>query len=281
MSTHPNGTTASQANAKILKIVHSNQTMANLALYAGILVIIAAAAFAFYLNVSTGKQSKATAPQATTLPNATTIATTTMLSSTTTILQNQTFTCESENSTLPIGGGNFSTGTFYGWEVSGTGFGNAPLNLSTANNDGHYYTDKWSNSNYPFAATTFSNNKPMAPGSISFSYIPTLPYLNFQIFSPASKELYIKVVPSRGHSSVYYYNTLNVTGNTTDEFEYASINMSALMCQKVTVEIVSNISPTVASSGIVLSNQNLFIAVTGFYQSASGYQTSGIQQNFS
>ena len=71
-------------------------------------------------------------------------------------------------SIIPIYGGNFSTGTFFGWDVAGQGFGKAPLNLTLANNESYYYLNPWSNYDYgnAFAATTYRQSGSPVPGTV-------------------------------------------------------------------------------------------------------------------
>ncbi len=251
--------------------------MAGTSTYVGILVVIIAAVFAIYIMLSNGSINHAsTTSTITTTVNS--IATENV-SSTTTIKTNQTHSCESNESTVSIYNGNFSTGTFFGWTTYGKGFGTAPLNLTYANNKNDYYVDQWSgyNSNSNYAATTFRNGASPVPGNISLTYVPILPYLNFQIFSPPSPELYVELIPSNGPATIMHYNTLNGTRNDTlNEFADASINVTRLMCQSVTVRIVANVSMSASQAGTVSSNQNLYMAVGGFYQSSQPSETSGI-----
>ncbi len=246
--------------------------------YVGILVVIAAAMFALFLTLSHGPVQ---APAATTsISNSTT--TSVMYNASTTMAQNQTYACESSNSIVPIYGGNFSSGTFFGWNVIGTGFGKAPINFSLANEKGDYYLVPWSGNSYgnAFGAASYAPNFAPSPGTLSLTYVPVLPYLNFQIYSPASRNLYIKITPSRGIGFSIYYDTLNGSyTNTTNRLAYASINMTKLMCQSIKVSVVSNVTPTQSSAGTVFSNQNLYVAVTGFYQASQPYETGGIVIN--
>ncbi|MCL5428101.1 MAG: hypothetical protein M1321_02875 [Candidatus Marsarchaeota archaeon] len=258
--------------------------MASTGTYIGVLVVVAAGLFALYLMLS-NVTSKTGTQNANTTAQGPTTSTANLVSSTTTVYRNRTYQCESTNTVLSIGNGNFTNPTenhFFGWSTSGGGF--RVINLTSANQEGDYYVNKWSGyGNNIFAATTYRQPGPPVPGTLELDYIPVLPYLDFQIYSPASPRLYVAVISANGHEAIIHYNTLNGTGtNTTDAFASASLNMTSLMCQGVTIDIVSNVSQTQSSFGIVSSNQNLFIAVTGFYQSMyTPSTTRGIVANIS
>lgn len=178
----------------------------------------------------------------------------------------------SNSSFVYVGNGNFTTGTYSGWTVIGNSFGSAPLNLSQANIDGYYYVNKWSGYYGNYAAVSFNPKLKRTPGSISSTFIVLEPYLNFQIYSPKSNLLYLEIIPQSGSPVYYYYDTLSGQyTNRTDQFAYASIDISKYSCQTVSVRIVSNTGP--------LEDDGTFIAVGNFYQSAYPMQTIGILVN--
>lgn len=180
-------------------------------------------------------------------------------------------TCLSNRSTLLIYNGNFSTGTFTDWTVSGSGFGGAPLNLQSANQNGDYYQNKWSNYNGQYAATTYKENSPLSPGNLSTSFVVREPYLNFQITSPQNNNLYLEVLFDNAPMIIAHYDTLKAQGGSPiGKFASATLNMSSLLCKSVTLKIVSNVYE------VSSSDENQFIGVGNFYQSRSQSQSSGV-----
>ncbi|MEM4097960.1 MAG: hypothetical protein QXS81_04670, partial [Candidatus Micrarchaeaceae archaeon] len=146
--------------------------------YIIIFILLAIVALALYLpsphskilpTTTSTTTSKTTA--STTVPVSTTTKTT---SASTTIFS----LCTSANATVPIPNGNFSTGTYADWHVTGYGFGTAPLNITYANNNGGYYNHTWTGINNTFIATTFHGGLALQPGNITSSIFKVVePYL--------------------------------------------------------------------------------------------------------
>lgn len=180
--------------------------------------------------------------------------------------------CRSNRSSVLVYNGNFATGTYYGWNVNGTGFGSAPLNITWADRAGYYYGYPWVGYSGQFAATTYSQSSLPTPGTISANFVAVLPYLNFQIYSPQNSQLYVELISASGLVIIRHYNTLQGQGKT-DQFTYAGIDMSSMMCQSVTLKVVANVV------GVTASDQNQFIAVGNFYQGQYLTQTYGIEVN--
>jgi len=222
-------------------------------------------------------------------PGKTTTATTsvpqnsTNVTSTTTMSQNSTLPttsvyfsqCQSKNATENILNGDFSTGSYYGWNATGPGFGSTPLNLTHANAAGGYYSAPWSGYAGSYVATTYQGGLSLQNGNLtSRPFEVTEPYLNFRIISPQSNQIYIEILQGT-KSSKYWYNTYNASNsaNAASEFVNASIPLldTTFFCQNVSIRIVS---------GSVGTTSNLnYIAVGDFYMSKTPKSTPGILVN--
>lgn len=182
--------------------------------------------------------------------------------------------CQASHPNVSIDNGNFGTGTYSGWTVTGSGFGNAPTDINIANENNDYYRTYWSNYNGEFFATTFRNSSAFVPGNLtSYQFMVSEPFLNFKIVSSQSSGLYTEVLLNNTPFIISYYNTTNGQGNyPLGTFANASINLSPLFCQNVTVRIVSRVLEN-------STNRNRFIAVGDFYLSNSSIATPGILVN--
>ena len=164
--------------------------------------------------------------------------------------------------------GNFSNGAYAGWNVSGPGFGTAPLNLSygqpsTSNTIRCYVGSPWSNIPGRFVASTYACGLQASPGNITSSqFIVQQPFLNFKIISKPHANLYVEIMVNGSPAIIAVYNTYNVSlpGNSSSTFRNATIPLTTIAGKTARIRIVAG-TPT---------KQN-FILVGGFYLSNKNY----------
>jgi len=207
-------------------------------------------------------------------------ATTTVTASTASTVQTTSVyfsSCQSGAATVAIPNGNFSTGTYYGWNATGPGFGNAPFNLTHANlaNVSGYYGVPWRGYLGTYFATTYKGGLSLQTGNLtSLPFEVTEPYLNFRIISPESNLLYVEILQG-GKASKYWYNTYNISNSTNaaSKFVNASIPLldTTFFCQNVSVRVVSG--------SVGVGSRLNYIAVGDFYMSKTPISATGILVN--
>jgi hypothetical protein len=247
------------------------------AVYIIILVfgIVFALYFSGYIKLGIGTTTTVTTSiykTSTTTIHANATTTNTVSSQTTTVAFSS---CLSKNATTSILNGNFSSGTYYGWNVSGPGFGSAPFNITYANSNNIYYAAPWSGYNGIYIATTYHGGLALQAGNLtSKPFEVTQLYLNFKVISPQSSLLYVEILRNKTPIIVTHYNTLLAPNNTNaaTRFENASIPLATLLCQNVSIRIVAGVvgTPTIEPS---------YIAVGDFYMGRVPVSTLGIVIN--
>ncbi len=240
--------------------------------YIIIFVILVVVAYFFLIAPSKSKTLSSTTTIAGISTTSTTINMTSNSTNTTTTIYGS---CISGQKTALIFNGNFATGNYTGWNVSGYGFGTNPINLTYANKYHFYYNGSWSGYNGTFAATTYQYGINLRFGNLtSDPFKVTEPYLNFRVVSPENANLYVEVLSGGKPFIVTHYNTYNVPGNPSgpSTFYNASIPMATLLCQNVTVRAVAEV---VGNS----VNHLQYLAVGDFYMSKTQVQTPGIVVN--
>ncbi len=224
------------------------------------------------LNIN-GKHSTTTsaATSVTTMGQSTT---TVRVGSTTTAYNNTGYDCVSNSTIEPLTNGDFGTSTYEGWNLSGVGFGNAPLNIIYANNNSGYYGSPWSNYNGDFFATTYHGGLGLQTGNItSIPFLVTEPYLNFRIISPADNLIYVELIEDGRPIATVHYNTFGGSGAvSSSEFVNASIPLIGVLCKSISVRVVSGVVGT-------LSTKYDIVAAGDFYLSKIPVQTPGIIVN--
>ncbi len=256
----------------------------NPASYLLLLVIVLAAIFAiYYITTHLFKNI---------LPSPTVKPTTTVQLNTTGSGSNQSINGTSGNTTatgpvagscmtrlpyLPIRNGNFSTGTYEGWNTTGNGFGAVPFNISFANVYGYYYAAPWANYSGSFVATTYKIGTEVSPGNItSDQFKVTEPYLNFKLISPQDGYLYVEILENGRPFMINHYDTFAAAGNYNPQTNFIniSVSMAPIMCQNASVRIVSDVVNTHTS-------KYEYIAAGDFYLSTNAHNTAGVLVNTS
>ncbi len=181
--------------------------------------------------------------------------------------------CKANTANVMIPNGNFASG-YSRWSATGSGFGAGPTDLYVANENAGYYKMPWANYNGEFFATTYKQNAAYSPGNLtSDSFKVTEPFLNFKISSAQSAGLYMEMLLNGAPFIILHYNTTNGKGSyPLGTFANASVNLSPLFCQNVSVRFVSDVSGN-------STNQDQFIAVTDFYLSNQSIATPGALLN--
>ena len=170
--------------------------------------------------------------------------------------------------------GNFQSG-YTGWNVTGKGFGAAPLNVTYANaaNVSCYLSRPWSGFNSTMIATTFNCGLTNSPGNLTSQpfKVTTKPYLNFKLISPKDNYLYLEILYNGTPYIIAHYNTYNPNsgGNSSSTLVNASIPLVTLIGKVVQVRVVAD----------TLVQHN-YIAVSDFQLSSRPLQANGLEQNF-
>ncbi len=171
--------------------------------------------------------------------------------------------------------GDFGTGTYAGWNVTGAGFGTAPMNITHANKETCYIGQPWSGYNGTYFATTFTCGVSTAPGNVTsepFVSNLTKPFLNFRIISPDDNHLYVEVLEGNVPRIVAHYDTYNSSlgSNASSTFRTASLALGRLNGKALRLRVVAD-----------TLNQFRFIAIGDFALSRTPAQQPGIIVNVS
>ncbi len=166
--------------------------------------------------------------------------------------------------------GNFSKG-YSGWNISGKGFGIAPLNINSANAKLCYLGTPWTNYNNSFFATTFRCGLSNVFGNITSSYFKvTKAFLNFKIISPQNKGLYIEILYKHKPYITIQYNTFNnsIGSDSSSTFRNATIPLETILNKVVQIKVIAG----------TLKDQT-YIAIGNFKLSNMPNQQIGIISN--
>jgi hypothetical protein len=172
--------------------------------------------------------------------------------------------------------GDFGSGQYNGWTLTGLGFGSAPLNITHADSNtiNCYLNQTWKGYKGNFFATTYHCGVSVTAGNITSSrfYVnASEPFLNFRIISPERSGLYVEVLQNGTPMVIEHYNTFNLSNgyNSISTFSNASIPLSTLVDRVVQVRVVAE----------VVGEQTAFIAAGDFALSSIPIQQRGILTN--
>ncbi len=197
--------------------------------------------------------------------------------STNSTLPNSNFSytnCISHNATVPITNGNFSTGTYEGWNLTGQGFLNSigaaiPINIIFANENGEYLSSPWSNYNGNYFASTYHGGISLSPGNLtSAPFQVKEPYLNFRVISARNSLLYVELLRDGKPVIRNYYDTLDIGSNSThpqSAFVNATMPLFNFVCKNVSIKVIAGVVGTISTT-------HDFIAVGDFVQSSTNVQ---------
>ena len=230
--------------------------------------------------ISTTSPASTSISSSTTPPSNTANTTTTKTTVTTTNLSTTTTTLPVNTSTIPanatvyqnVYNGNFSKG-YSGWNISGKGFGTAPLNITHANtaNVMCYLGTPWANYNSTFFATTYNCGLSNVNGNITSSYFKVVkPFLNFRIISPQDKGIYVEILYNHMPYIIVHYNTYNNTlyTNSSSTFRNVTIPLEPILGKVVQIRVVAK-----------TLKQQTYIGVEGFGLSNAPHEDIGVIEN--
>lgn len=257
--------------------------------YLILFVVIAIVAAYFYVSggskspvsstTTAGNGTVTTAGSTTTVQGGTSNSTTTTSTTSTVFISG----CVSRNATVAIANGNFATGTWADWNVTGPGFGLAPQNKTKLIKEGAYYgntTNPWGNYNGTFFASNFKVGVGLQAGNLtSNAFNVSQLYLNFKLISSQNALLYVQILRNGTPVITTHYNTYVSPPGAQDPqstFVNASIPLGTLLCQKVSIRLVAGVTG--------LSSQgNGYLAAGDFYLSRSPAKnlTQPVNQTFS
>jgi len=168
--------------------------------------------------------------------------------------------------------GNFSTGTYLGWNVSGLGFGSAPLNITHADAMRCYVGSPWAGYKGKFFATTYNCGLTNALGNLTSSLFNTSErYITFKIISPLNAYLYVELLYNSTPYVIAHYDTYSISANATASYTFYNASMpipTELKNRPIQLRVVA---------GTI--SQQTFIAVGDFDLARLPYQTPGIYSN--
>ncbi len=141
--------------------------------------------------------------------------------------------------------GNFATGSYYMWNITGKAFQSMPLNLTLANNIScHPGNAKWSGYNGTFFASTYNcSKKSQAYGNLTSSvFNASEPFLNFQTIGYGGPFSYIEILQNGKPTVRASFNTYNISNGQQQTFTLrnATIPLMKVYGKPVQIRVVAN-----------------------------------------
>ena len=169
--------------------------------------------------------------------------------------------------------GNFSTGSFTGWNATGLAFKKKPLDLPAANANSCYpERTPWSGYNATYYASTYyCNITTQGVGNLTSSqFTVTQPFLNFQIISYYSPYIYVEILRNNTPAIKAYFNTYRISNSSAQTF----------MLRNATIPLTTLYGKTVRIRLVVTEVQEHEYLVAGdFRLSSTPNQQPGILEN--
>ena len=171
--------------------------------------------------------------------------------------------CIASSSSVNLTNGNFATGTYYGWNVTGNGFGTSPANIIAYNSNHEYYNSEWSNYSGQYFATTYKGGFVISPGNLTSNVFEvTEPYLNFKIITPQSNQLYVEILNSGVPVITKQFDSFGSSGSPSGTFEPVNIPLTTLLCKNVSVRVVSSVTYTPATKYDIIAVGDFYLSKT-------------------
>ena len=164
--------------------------------------------------------------------------------------------------------GNFSTGTYTGWNITNIGFGEYPSNVSMLNAKGCYPGKPWNNNSVGYIASTLNCNLVHNYGNLtSYPFTANKAFINFQITSTSDPYAYIELFVNGKPYERLYYDTVNISTASyqASKLTNVSIPIVALTGKVLQIRVVSQIESFLN-----------YIAVTNFRMSNRPNMATGV-----
>ncbi|MEM0107020.1 MAG: hypothetical protein QXS81_02310 [Candidatus Micrarchaeaceae archaeon] len=144
------------------------------------------------------------------------------------LLFNQTFEPIKSSVYTYVFNGDFGSGTYSGWNVTGNAFGSAPISISYANSNGCYPENtQWSGYGKQYFASTYScSMQTRSAGNLTSSpFLVTKPFLNFQVIGYYSPYIYVGIIYNNRTVVKGYFNTYKFSNGAQETFMFRNVTI--------------------------------------------------------